>query len=169
MIVPASPSPQIAEPTSKPVPRESGIESWIFWILALAVLAAAGIHYGRIWWKRRKRARIEQETIDPTLEARFRKALKKLFSSEIPSRDQVIQAYSVFLELMEEVDLPKAEYLPPTHYDLLVRRKYPDIGNQSFHITQLFCDCFYGEKDPSPEELAPYRESILGVIDHFSP
>lgn len=113
--------------------------------------------------KKQKKVRLSRER-----RRKLSTELEAIESKKLDPREEVIARYHYYLKIMEAVEVPREEYLPPEDYNDRVRKLFPPIEPSTSALTHIFCDTYYGQFEVKPQDLSSCRQSTVVVSRFFS-
>jgi len=98
---------------------------------------------------------------------KIRAAWRALGKKQISVEQEVLEKYRAFLQLMQAVELPKEEYLPPTDFSRRLEAHLPGLAIEARLITDVFCEVYFGATPPAHDRLTQFRRAADKTFDHF--
>lgn len=92
---------------------------------------------------------------------------KQIQARKLSANEEIIQSYNVFKEAVKITEFETEEVPPPQIlFSYLVDNKRR-FQEDTWCVTDLFCECYYGNKNANQKELRSYRHSFAKVLKNL--
>jgi hypothetical protein len=146
------------------------VDQVIGWLMRFAILllsTIAAFLIARLIFSATKKEQTVKRVKPPIPRALRKNAAAHFRKLRLPAKEEIIQTYNLFLELMNETVIPCPPYLPPLTYETYLADRFPSLSAETKKMTQLFCRCLYGEQKIPEIELDQFRRASQNVMKHF--
>ncbi len=135
-------------------------------LLAIAALAMVGVLLWKLLYRGDPNKPRKVKLMRGTRLA-LKEELRALEDRKLTAYEEVIARYKIFLSIMDAVQRPKPEHLPPNEYYQVLACEFPHLVSHTQRITTVFSDSFYVEIEVSDGELQGFRRSVHQVAKFF--
>ena len=106
-------------------------------------------------FKRRKKS---VEILDRDIKETMKRSLKAISKLHLTPNQEIIKSYNIFKQMIKDDVFPDTEVPPPvTLCKLIAEEANPDA---TWSVTDLFCDCFYGNYNASESDRKRFRSAF---------
>ena len=114
-----------------------------------------------------RKKKVADEKLSKEDTAMISKKIKSIQKQKLDPNEEIIKSYNVFKAGVANVRYTSCEVPPP---EVLFRELVEDsqrFEKDTWCITDLFCNCYYGSKVASKKELNTYRNSFKRVLKNI--
>lgn len=89
--------------------------------------------------------------------------VKKIQLKKLTPNQEIIKSYNIYKKLIKDNVYIDSEVPPPEKLYFKTQSKI-NIKNPNWIVTNLFCDCFYGNKNANDKELKRFRKAFKSML-----
>lgn len=110
----------------------------------------------------------DDDIIDEGVVKGLKQDFKKIQALKLSPNEEIIKSYNVFKDVIKVVKYDADEVPPPKVLFKEITTRSKRIETETWIITDLFCDCYYGRREADITELKEYRSSFVKVLKSIS-
>ena len=130
--------------------------------LAKVILLFSGIFFLLLLLRKNKKlsdSKLDKEVINDLI-----LGVKKIQRKKLSPNEEIIESYNVFKETMKKIEYDDIEVPPPKILFEHILKGSKRFEDETWFVTDIFCNCYYGQKEANSQELSIFRKSFLRVI-----
>lgn len=152
---------KLLEPLKKKeIPKESQFKK-LERILAIACLALIFFLIRRYLFKK---GITKIEARDPEALKAIQDEWKKIRKLRLSPREEVIFHYNLFHESLQKIHYSEHEAPPSCRIYDDMKEINPELEKPTFIITEVFAQCFYGNKEVNADSLKIFRKALAKIL-----
>lgn len=152
---------EILEPLQKKEQPETSWFEKFKRILAIAALALTVFYLHHLL---KKKGISKIEATDPEVLKEMQDEWKKIRKLKLSPREEVIFHYNLFHESLQKIHYNTHEAPPSCRIYDDMKELNPDLEKPTFIITEVFAQCFYGNKEVNNDSLKLFRKALTKIL-----
>jgi hypothetical protein len=109
----------------------------------------------------------EVEILDPELLKELKEEWRRIKKLKLTPREEVIYYYNILHDVFQKVHYPEHETPPSCIVFRDMKELNPNLNKATFLVTEIYTQCFYGNKEVNLSTLKSYRRSINSIMQVY--
>lgn len=112
----------------------------------------------------RKKGIKKIEGADPQVMEELKEEWKKLKKLKLSPREEVIHYYNLFHQSLQQIHYVEHEAPPSCIIYEDMKEFHPVLEKSTLVMTEVFAQCYYGEKNVTPDALKLFRKAVGNIL-----
>jgi hypothetical protein len=150
---------ELEKPVSSPMLENNFFKHWKIYLLVILFLLP-------MLMLRKKEIKVIEVENQKDIED-IKLQWKKIKNLKLSPREEVIRYYNLLQESLKRIRYAGTEDPPSCIIYEDFKEDQPQLGKAAFAVTEIFAQCFYGNRQVNQKNLATFRKSLKLILKVF--